>query len=82
MLAKSRLDAAVQASDLGHNLAPAHADVPAPAAASSRSRLHPAQYFGDLLVVPPQELDLLLQILGQRSGPPVTCPQERVHPLS
>ena len=39
------------------------------AAASSRVRLHPAQYFGDLLVVPPQELDLLLQILGQRFGP-------------
>ena len=35
------------------------------AAASSRSRSNPAQYFGDLLVVRCQDLDLLLQILGQ-----------------
>ena len=30
----------------------------------------PAQHFGDLSVVLCQELDLLLQILGQRPGPP------------
>ena len=40
-----------------------------PVAAASRSHSHPAQYFGDLLVVPPQARDLLLQIPGQRFGP-------------
>ena len=57
-------------SDWGHSLAPARAAVPAPAAGSSRSRSHPAQHFGDLLVVRCQAFDLLLQILGQRFGPP------------
>ena len=56
-------------SGWGHSLAPARAAVPA-AAASSRSRSHPAQHFGDLSVVLRQALDLLLQILGQRFGPP------------
>ena len=55
-------------SGWGHSLAPARAAVPA-AAASSRSHSHPAQYFGDLLVVRPQARDLLLQIPGQRFGP-------------
>ena len=56
-------------SGWGQSPAPARAAVPAPAAASSRSRSNPAQYFGDLLVVPPQARDLLLQILGRRFGP-------------
>ena len=56
-------------SGWGHSLAPARAAVPAPVAAASRSHSHPAQYFGDLLVVRCQAFDLLLQILGQRFGP-------------
>ena len=56
-------------SGWGHSLAPARAAVPAPAAAVSRSRSHPAQYFGDLFVVRCQDFDLLLQILGRRFGP-------------
>ena len=86
-LAKSRLAAAVQSSGWGQSLAPARAAVPGPAAASSRSRSHPAQHSGDLLVVPPQEFDLLLQILGRRFGPPELRLQvldrffEPLHPL-
>ena len=56
-------------SGWAQSLAPARATVPAPAAVSSRSRSHPAQYSGDLLVVRCQDLDLLLQILGRRFGP-------------
>ena len=53
----------------GQSPAPDRAAVPATAVASARSLSHPAQHFGDLSGVRPQELGLLLQILGQRSGP-------------
>ena len=54
-------------SGSGHSPALAHA---ASAAASAGSGSGPAQHCGDLSVVLGQEFDLLLQILGQRFGPP------------
>ena len=50
-------------SGSGHSPALAHA-------ASAGSGSGPAQHCGDLSVVLGQEFDLLLQILGQRFGPP------------
>ena len=62
--------AAERISSWGQSRGPARADFLASTAASSRSRSHPAQYSGDLPVVPPQALGLLLQIPGQRLGLP------------